>query len=278
MSMACNFCIYRLYCYIMEENMGLMELKSYQIGNGKPLICIPVVGRQQEEILGAAKEAVRQGTAILEWRMDWYSQIDDWGRTQEVLEELAALCKDTVLLCTFRSRQQGGEREIPEEKYIALLSGIAQSGCADLVDVEAKELSDPKGVIESLHRQKAAVLASQHYFSHTPKVGELEEDLCWMKGLGADIGKVAVMPQRNTDVLRLMEATMRMKERYPAYPVVTMAMGRLGLLSRISGQIFGSCITFGTLGKSSAPGQLPREEVAAILDRIAESLEYKDEA
>ncbi len=70
---------------------------------------------------------------------------------------------------------------------------------------------------------------------------------------------------------------MHVKGRYPDYPVVTMAMGRMGLLSRISGQIFGSCITFGTLGKASAPGQLPMAEVAAILDRIAESLEYKDE-
>lgn len=255
-----------------------LELKSYKIGTGKPLICVPVVGRQQEEILEAATEIVRQGAAILEWRMDWYSQIDDWGRTQGILQELAAICKDTVVLCTFRTRQQGGEREISEEGYCSLLSGIAKSGCADLVDVEPTGLPDPKGLVESLHRQGIAVLASQHYFSHMPTVGEIEADLYRMKELGADIGKVAVMPQENTDVLRLMEATMHVKGRYPDYPVVTMAMGRLGFLSRISGQLFGSCVTFGTLGKASAPGQLPMEEVAAILDRIAESLEYKDEA
>lgn len=274
MSMACNLWVFGLYCYIMEEKL---ELKSYKIGTGKPLICVPVVGRQKEEILGEAKEIVRQGAAILEWRMDWYSQISDWECTQEVLQELAALCKNTIVLCTFRTKQQGGEREISEQEYCALLSGIAKCGCADLVDVEPAGLSDPEGVVAGLHQQGIAVLASQHYFSHTPKAVDIEGDLCRMKELGADIGKVAVMPQQNTDVLRLMEATMHVKGRYPDYPVVTMAMGRMGLLSRISGQIFGSCITFGTLGKASAPGQLPMAEVAAILDRIAESLEYKDE-
>lgn len=261
----------------MEEKMEL-KLKSYRIGTGKPLICVPVVGRQKGEILGASEEIVRQGAAILEWRMDWYRQISDWKHTQGILRELAALCKDTIILCTFRSKLQGGEQEISEQDYISLLSGIARSGCADLVDVETAGLSDPKEVVEGLHQQGIAVLASQHYFSHTPETREIEEDLYRMKELGADIGKVAVMPRNRTDVLRLMEATMHVKERCPDYPVVTMAMGRLGLLSRISGQVFGSCITFGTLGKASAPGQLPMEEVAAILDRIAESLEYKDEA
>ena len=87
MSMACNLWVFGLYCYIMEEKL---ELKSYKIGTGKPLICVPVVGRQKEEILGEAKEIVRQGATILEWRMDWYSQISDWECTQEVLQELAA--------------------------------------------------------------------------------------------------------------------------------------------------------------------------------------------
>ncbi len=70
-----------------------------------------------------------------------------------------------------------------------------------------------------------------------------------------------------------MEATMHVKERYPSYPLITMAMGKEGILSRIGGQISGSCVTFGTLGKTSAPGQIPLEDLTAILDKIAENLE-----
>ena len=50
-------------------------------------------------------------------------------------------------------------------------------------------------------------------------------------------------------------------------------LSREGILSRIGGQISGSCVTFGTLGKTSAPGQIPLEDLTAILDKIAENLE-----
>ena len=100
-------------------------------------------------------------------------------------------------------------------------------------------------------------------------VKELRE----MKELGADIGKIAVMPQSERDVLHLMEAMVTMKEQYPDYPIITMSMGKTGVISRISGQVFGSCMTFGAVGKVSAPGQLPMEDLKLILDKIAESLE-----
>ena len=38
-------------------------------------------------------------------------------------------------------------------------------------------------------------------------------------------------------------------------------MGKLGVISRISGELFGSALTFGSAKKASAPGQL---EVTAL--------------
>lgn len=35
-----------------------------------------------------------------------------------------------------------------------------------------------------------------------------------------------------------------------------MAMGDLGKVSRIAGQVFGSSLSFGAVGQTSAPGQL----------------------
>ena len=48
-------------------------------------------------------------------------------------------------------------------------------------------------------------------------------------------------------------------------PMITISMGQLGLLSRLTGQIFGSCITFASMGEASAPGQIDAEELKEAL-------------
>ena len=53
-----------------------------------------------------------------------------------------------------------------------------------------------------------------------------------------------------------MKLTNDIRQKYPTLPVVTMSMGALGVVSRMAGEIFGSCITFGAVGEISAPGQI----------------------
>jgi len=170
---------------------------------------------------------------------------------------------------------QGGEREISEEMYLGLLELIAKSGQADILDVEVSELSNPSNVIRKLHGIGQCVIGSKHYFSHTPETEQMQRDLADMQRAGADIGKLAVMPHGALDVLRLLEATARVREEYPHYPLVTMAMCGLGAISRISGEVFGSCMTFASVGKTSAPGQMPLEDVVGILNKISESMDQE---
>jgi 3-dehydroquinate dehydratase-1 len=51
-------------------------------------------------------------------------------------------------------------------------------------------------------------------------------------------------------------------------PAVTMSMGPLGAVSRVAGETFGSCLTFGTVGESSAPGQLDAAGLRATLELL----------
>ena len=82
-----------------------------------------------------------------------------------------------------------------------------------------------------------------------------------MAEAGADAAKLAVMPRSAHDVARLLGVTARASEELDV-PVVTMSMGTLGAVSRVSGAVFGSALTFATAGgASSAPGQLPIGEV-----------------
>ena len=80
-----------------------------------------------------------------------------------------------------------------------------------------------------------------------------------MKELGADLPKLAVMPRCPGDVLALLSATLRASAQVG--PVITMAMGSLGKVSRV-------CLTFGAGDSASAPGQLNAEDLKAILQDL----------
>ena len=88
--------------------------------------------------------------------------------------------------------------------------------------------------------------------------------------LGADILKIAVMPQSRADVLSLLAATEEASRR-AHQPVVTMSMGPLGVVSRVCGQSFGSAATFGSAKSASAPGQMDVSSLDCVLRALDEA-------
>ena len=62
----------------------------------------------------------------------------------------------------------------------------------------------------------------------------------------------------------------QMKNKYFVTPVITISMGKLGVASRLCGEVFGSAMTFASAGDSSAPGQISIDVVNAVLDSITE--------
>ena len=116
------------------------------------------------------------------------------------------------------------------------------------------------------------VVMSNHDFQKTPPQEEIVARLLKMERVGADISKIAVMPNNKKDVLTLLAATEEMATNYADRPIVTMSMSGTGVLSRLCGEVFGSAITFGAAGKASAPGQLEVGDLKAALELIHKGL------
>lgn len=106
---------------------------------------------------------------------------------------------------------------------------------------------------------------SNHDFHKTPAAQEIVLRLRKMQELGADIPKIALMPQNKTDVLTLLGATLEMQERYADRPIITMSMAKTGVISRLSGEVFGSAATFGAVQKASARGQISVTDLRTVL-------------
>lgn len=261
----------------------MVQIGKLEIGTGMPKICVPIVGISREQILTLTGELPLECVDIIEWRVDFFEHVKDHQQVIRVAQEIKEVLGEVPLLFTFRTAKEGGEREISHEEYQELLLEVAASGSVDIVDVEMFRGYDarrhPKKewrvtdacnqeMREFLKRLKTyvKVIGSYHDFEMTPSREEILRRLLFMDRMGADIPKMAVMPKEREDVLRLMEATSLADRLMVEKPLITMSMGSLGAATRVSGETFGSSVTFGCMGESSAPGQIPVRELRRMLE------------
>lgn len=249
-----------------------LKIKNVEFGKGIPKICVPIVAKTKIEILKQAKQLQKKEVDCIEIRIDWFEYALDVNKVLEILSEIRAILTDKVLLFTFRTKQEGGEKSISAENYKELCECVAKSGYVDFIDVEAFMDSELLAVLcDTAHQSGVYIIASNHDFAKTPSEEEIIKRLQYMDETGADIPKIAVMPQNERDVLTLLSATLKYRELGGRKPLITMAMGGYGVISRLSGEIFGSAVTFAALEQVSAPGQMNADEVKRILKTIHQS-------
>lgn len=271
-----------------------VEVKGVVIGEGMPKVCVPLTGRGQDVVLLQAQEAVAAGPDLVEWRVDFLrgvlediekagdvvcagdgSQMNEWvgrtlfGRTAAALGEILG---DVPLLVTFRTADEGGEQEVSAEVYRKLNLCAAACEAVDLVDVEIckGDMSEEElaALIGEIQMNGKVVVASNHHFTETPSDEEMYGVFKRMENAGADIWKVAVMPECPEDVLRLLAVTRKISAG-TKHPVITMSMGKLGVISRMAGEVFGSAVTFASVSEASAPGQVEIGKLRQVLQLLS---------
>lgn len=244
----------------------VVKIKNVKIGDGVPKICVPITASSREGICTAAEEIKEHPFDLVEWRADFFEELSDAQAVRDVILSLRKILGDVPLLFTIRTKAEGGNVRMDVEEYLNANFQAIATGLIDLLDVEIFQGDDIAFMlVEASHRSGVKVVASNHDFEKTPKKEEILMRLCKMQELEADIVKIAVMPKTERDVLTLLDATLAMKEIHTSTPVVTMAMGSLGLVSRLTGRLFGSAITFGSVGEASAPGQIPAQKLKELL-------------
>lgn len=251
----------------LEETMGTtVQVRDLVIGGGLPKICVPVMGETEEELEKEILRVREYQPDLVEWRVDYFADMRDSEKLKKVLYRVRELLGNIPLVFTVRTAREGGNAQVTAEEYLGILTAAAETGQMDLLDVEISHGDDIAFMLITLaHAKGVKVIASSHDFARTPKKEEIIMRLCKMQELEADIPKLAVMPENERDVLVLLDATLTMKELHGETPIITMSMGDVGKVSRISGAVFGSAVTFGTVGKASAPGQIEITQLREIL-------------
>ncbi|MBU9712612.1 type I 3-dehydroquinate dehydratase [Evansella tamaricis] len=249
-----------------------VKVKDIIIGEGIPKVCVPMVGRNLTQLKEEGDMLKNIDFDVVEWRADFFQDVEDTQKVIEALHSIREIFPTIPLLFTFRSAREGGEKEVTNSYYFSLIKEVVESNEVDLIDVELfLEEQHVKEIISIAHQQNVFVILSNHDFNKTPSKEEMISRLIRAQELGADILKIAVMPNSTKDVLTLLEATEEMYTKHATQPIITMAMGDKGVISRLSGEVFGSAMTFGAAKNASAPGQLNVADLKHILNLLHRS-------
>lgn len=242
--------------------MTTVKVRNIVLGEGLPKIAVPNVGVTEEEILASAKEIAAAKPDIMEWRIDYYEAgIKDNEKLIATAKALRDVVGELPILVTFRTKNEGGVLELGEDEYLDLVATVVTNRLGDAVDIELfHDEERVKDLVKQAHNYNVVVIMSNHDFEKVPAKDVIEFRLKKMADLGADVPKLACMPHSADDVLTLLSATNDARKALST-PIITMAMADLGKVSRIAGQVFGSCLSFGAVGKASAPGQLSIEDL-----------------
>lgn len=242
--------------------MTTVKVRNIVLGEGLPKIAVPNVGVTEEEILASAKEIAAAKPDIMEWRIDYYEAgIKDNEKLIATAKALQDVVGELPILVTFRTKNEGGVLELGEDEYLDLVATVVTNRLGDAVDIELfHDEERVKDLVKQAHNYNVVVIMSNHDFEKVPAKDVIEFRLKKMADLGADVPKLACMPHSADDVLTLLSATNDARKALST-PIITMAMADLGKVSRIAGQVFGSCLSFGAVGKTSAPGQLSIEDL-----------------
>ena len=247
--------------------MKEIQVKKVMIGKGRPKICVSLTGGTKKEILSEAQKLKKMPVDLAEWRADYFEQIEDMDRMLDVIWSLEEILEEFPLIFTFRTKKEGGKRQIGTKKYVELIKKAAWKGHPDMIDVElslGKE--EVQEIVLFLHKYKVRAIVSVHDFQKTPCQDDLISCFQRIQNTGADICKIAVMPESKKDVLILLNAAEKIQRQYADRPYIMISMGEKGKLSRVCGEFTGSAVTFGTIDQASAPGQIPVEKLDQILN------------
>ncbi len=220
-------------------------------------ICASITESNIEDCLKAISKAKELGARIVELRIDF---LDNHEEISKIIQQAKL-----PLIATNRSKKEGGEFEGNEEERINSLINAIDDGC-EFVDIELNTNKKLRGRVTNLaRRNKCEVIVSIHDFKKTPNMKNLNKLLTEEKAI-ADIGKIVTFGNKNEDTIKIFNLLRIANSRN--FPLITFAMGSLCSFSRIVAPLFGSYLTYVSVGKPSAIGQMNIREMVNVYKQL----------
>lgn len=262
--------------------MNRMIAGKVTLDIGRPKVAVSITGTTHEEIIEQCKAAKEAPCDILEWRADYYLEnkddVDAKLRSDDIQVEVIRILDDIEyetdgmpVIFTIRSKSQGGRGTLSKEQVYDLNCLAVQAKLATFVDVELFDdnnmlvREDLLEHVNDIHSFGGRVIMSYHDFKAMPRREEIVNIVSVMRDLDADIAKIAAFAHNKKESIEMIKCC-HMLTQDESDPVIFIAMGKYGLVTRIFGGQYGSVITFASLGEGTANGQMNVQTVNRLLD------------
>jgi len=224
--------------------MAAIKIKNLTLGTAPRVVGII----DQPMPIARLQKFAAGGVDIFEIRADLFSKPID-----------SVIAYINTIKGTIRSPLIGTIRETDYNRANRVDWLVSLSKHVDIIDIELG-MPEWRDVVNGVADSSTIIMVSEHDFNATPDISGLKDIVKRSLKQGAKIVKIAAMAKTASDVTRLMRFTEDCET-----PVVTMAMGDVGKISRVVAPLFGSLFVYGYLRKPIVPGQLSALAVAKAL-------------
>lgn len=209
-------------------------------------ICVSVCAESLESL--KSKLALFDAD-LVEVRLDCLKNLEE----EEIARWLANTKK--CLLFTYRSKEQGGNREFDQGLWNHILSKLAESKLENFLvdweyDLPTEKASFPFKRIISFHSFSTGAVGVQEVYKQMSQKGE--------------VLKIAVMVDDAVDAIEIWK--LLEDARRDGKKLIPIAMGEAGKWTRILGLAYGAYLTFASLdeNEATAPGQISFSEMQQV--------------
>lgn len=237
-------------------------IKKLNLTKNKVSICIPLVGKNRDSIVQECLEVKKMNPDIIEWRADYLEDANILSNILNNLKEIKDILPEYPIIFTLRIKEEGGQIKIPQENRIHIITEVIKSNEIDFVDIEfINDVEFINTVMDCAKKNDVKVIISNHNFLTTPSKEEIYDILVNMQNLNCDVVKIAFMPNTIDDVVSQIFASNEFSKKYKDMLLISISMAKLGLITRIAAEVFGSCLTFCAGSDISASGQISISEL-----------------
>lgn len=235
-------------------------------------ISIPITSKKLRANLKLIKKALKADPDFIELRFDYINDLTIID--QHFLIPLVELIKSNCLcIFTFRNFKEGGKIEIEETIRLEILKDLIKAKPNYLdVEMETEEFLLSQ-VIRLAINEKVNLLFSYHDLYKTPPLNEAQSRINLfihrlkdkfkidMSFIEIWMYKLIFTAKSLNDNLIPLNLCASLSNKFN---IVSFCMGKQGIISRIFCTKFGSFLTYASLEKETAPGQLRIEKIRKI--------------
>lgn len=251
-----KFSIYRLDKDLIEEAFNL----SWSDDVGEFNLCMPITKDCECDILEEVKKLDVLDIDMIEWRADYYKWKFDSNKVISLLKHIKKYTSKKIIF-TLRTSLEGGLADISIQDYNNICKNVLESNFVDYIDIEVYREKDYITELIYLAKKKGVkTIGSYHNFELTPSSKVISSILEYISKTGVDVVKVAFMPEKEGDVIRLDNVIKKFKSAKRKQKIVAISMSELGKRTRIDAKKMGCFLTFLSNFSKSAPGQITLEE------------------